>query len=90
MSFIRTKSLLSDETSLLDFSDSEAVGLTSALLVAGVRRIVSTLWRVSDTAAALLMARLYQRLIDSRGAESVTSALRNAQVWLRELTFREA
>jgi hypothetical protein len=78
------------DTARLDTQDTEAVGLTSAFLVAGVRRIVSSLWPVSDTATALLMARMYEQLIRSGGQVSVTAALRNAQIWLRTLRFDEA
>jgi CHAT domain-containing protein len=51
------------DTGRLNTRDKEAVGLTSAFLVAGVRRIVSSLWPVADTATALLIARMYEQLI---------------------------
>eukprot|EP00051_Salpingoeca_urceolata_P026068 m.475769 g.475769 ORF g.475769 m.475769 type:complete len:487 (-) comp20398_c0_seq18:3234-4694(-) len=67
-----------------------AVSLASALLVAGVPRVLSSLWRVSDASAALLVTRVYHHLIKSDGCESLTSALRQAQQWLRGLSYRDA
>jgi CHAT domain-containing protein len=45
---------------------------------------------VSDTAAALLLNRLYRQLETSGGQVSLATALRNAQVWLKSLPFDEA
>lgn len=69
---------------------SEPVGLTTALLVAGVPRVVSSLWSVDDTATALLITRMYHELITQHGDVSLTAALRNAQIYLRTRTYHEA
>jgi len=71
-------------------TSSEPVGLTSALLVAGVPRVVSSMWSVDDAAAALLITRLYHNLIAANGHLSLTAALRNAQHYLKTLTYAEA
>jgi len=68
----------------------EAMGLTSALLVAGVPRIVSSLWAVSDAAAALMIARLYYYLISERGHLGLAACLCKAQIYLRQLPYAEA
>jgi len=78
------------QTGLVGSASAEAVGLTPALLVAGAARIVSSLWPVDDAATALLITRVYHILIESHGQQSLTSALRNAQIWLQQLTFQEA
>lgn len=58
----------------------EITSLTRAFLLAGSPGVVSTLWRIDDDAATLLMTDLYQRLLC--GA-SVAEALRDAQLQLR-------
>ena len=65
-------------------------GLPAAMLSSGVPRIVSTLWRVSDVASALLISEMYTRLYQHVGELSVAAALRGAQIWLRELPWGEA
>ena len=66
----------------------ESLGLPAAFLAAGAATVIATLWPVDDYATALLMSRFYE-LLDSR-ADSVgataASALRVAQLWLRNLT----
>lgn len=56
--------------------------MSTALLVAGSCAVVATQWPVGDEAAALLMHRFYEELIQN-GAE-VGEALRRAQLWLRD------
>jgi CHAT domain-containing protein len=68
---------------------TEPVGLATAVLVAGAVRCVATLWQVSDTACALFMNYLYSHLIHSSGQESLTSAVRKAQLQLRRLSYGE-
>jgi hypothetical protein len=69
---------------------TEPVGLATAALVAGARRVVATAWRVSDAASALFFACLYRRLLKSGGMESLTSAVRQSQIWLQQLSLAEA
>ena len=42
------------------------LGFSQALLLAGARSLVLSLWKVDDTATALLMSRFYQNLLDKR------------------------
>jgi tetratricopeptide (TPR) repeat protein len=55
----------------------EIVGLTRALLYAGTPGVISTLWNISDTAAAGLMTDFYEQLA---GGAAVADALRHAQL----------
>jgi tetratricopeptide (TPR) repeat protein len=65
------------------------VGFSQALLLAGAHSVVVSLWKVDDTATALLMQRFYQNLLGSRtGLDQPmpkAEALGEAKQWLREL-----
>lgn len=61
----------------------EFVGLAAGFLAAGASCVVSTLWRVDEISAALVMIRFYQLLREYRPA----TALRKAQLWLRDTTY---
>jgi CHAT domain-containing protein len=69
------------------------VGFTQALLMSGARSVCLSLWKVDDTATALLMQRFYANLLGRR--HGLTSpmpkaeALREAKVWLRTLRRTE-
>jgi tetratricopeptide (TPR) repeat protein len=69
------------------------LGFAQALFLAGARSVVLSLWKVDDTATALLMARFYQNLLGKRpGLKqplSKAEALREAKHWLRGLTTAE-
>jgi tetratricopeptide (TPR) repeat protein len=78
------------ETALGRESGGEGfVGFTQALLVSGARSVCLSLWRVDDTATALLMQRFYANLLGRRPALSSpmpkAEALRDAKAWLRDL-----
>src|SRR5262249_6300487 len=74
------------------------IGFGQALLLAGAHSVVLSLWKVDDQATALLMQRFYQNLLskrDERRAGGVNSsvkllskaeALREAKIWLRNLS----
>ncbi len=49
--------------------------------------MVGSLWSVLDPPTALLMVRLHQGLLASKG---VAAALQQAQLWLRNLSWDEA
>src|SRR5262249_27274441 len=70
------------------------LGLGQALLSRGARSVVVSLWKVDDTATALLMARFYQNLLGKRpGLDKPMPralALREAKVWLLNLSRAEA
>jgi tetratricopeptide (TPR) repeat protein len=70
------------------------VGFTQALLMSGARRVCLSLWKVDDTATALLMTRFYQNMLGKRPGLSKpmpkAEALGEAKKWLRGLTSDEA
>jgi CHAT domain-containing protein len=83
------------ETALGKESGGEGfVGFTQALLMSGARSVCLSLWKVDDTATALLMTRFYQNLLGRRPGLSnpmpKAEALREAKMWLRGLTRDEA
>ena len=61
----------------------EFLGFPAALLHAGVRTVIATLWPVADSAAAPLMSRFYAELANP--GTSPAEALRRAQIWLRDI-----
>lgn len=82
--------LSSCESGVSDYADltGEQLGFATALLAAGCRSVLSTLWPVDDESTALLCGRFYQELIDrDTGRPRMTrrEALRRAQKWLRSL-----
>jgi tetratricopeptide (TPR) repeat protein len=58
----------------------EPLGLVRALLAAGARAVLATLWEVEDRSARLLMERLYGGLM---AGAAPAAALATAQQWLR-------
>jgi CHAT domain-containing protein len=70
------------------------VGFTQALLMSGARSVCLSLWKVDDTATALLMTRFYQNMLGKRPGLSKpmpkAEALVEAKKWLRGLTSEEA
>jgi len=70
------------------------LGFAQALLLAGARSVCLSLWKVDDTATALLMDRFYQNLLGKRDGLSApmpkAEALGEAKSWLRTLPLREA
>jgi tetratricopeptide (TPR) repeat protein len=70
------------------------VGFAQALILAGSRSVCLSLWKVDDTATALLMHRFYANLLGKRdglkGPMAKAAALREAKEWLRELSRDEA
>jgi len=66
------------------------VGFTQALLMSGARSVCLSLWKVDDTATALLMQRFYSNMLGARPGLSQpmpkVAALAEAKEWLRSLT----
>jgi CHAT domain-containing protein len=62
----------------------EFIGMPMALLSAGVPNVIASLWQVSDFSTALLSSRFYEAHIE-QGMDPA-SALRLAQIWLRDST----
>jgi tetratricopeptide (TPR) repeat protein len=69
------------------------LGFAQALFLAGARSVLVSLWKVDDTATALLMARFYQNLLGKRPGLKAplpkAEALHEAKLWLRDLTAVE-
>ena len=69
------------------------VGFTQALLMSGTRSVCLSLWKVDDTATALLMERFYQNLLGRRPGLAKplpkAEALAEAKRRLRQRTARE-
>lgn len=89
LSACRLVTLSACETGISDIRQSpdEYVGLPAGFLQAGAPAVVSTLWAVDDLSTMLLMERFYQLHLQD-GLE-FAPALRQAQLWLRELTAGE-
>jgi len=88
---VRLAVLSACQTAITDFTKlpEEAIGLPAAFLQTGVPGIIGTLWPVNDLSTALLMVRFYQYHIgvlnDGKVPMSPARALREAQLWLRDL-----
>ncbi len=76
------------ETAITEFerSPDEYLGFPTLLLQGGAAGVVSTLWAVNVLSTALLVDRFYLRLRDNL---SPAQALRQAQLWLRDVTVAE-
>ncbi len=77
------------ETGRLDSHEvaDESLGLATGFLIAGAPTVWCTLWKVGDAPTALLMAKAYQILFVT--GKPKCEALREAQLWLRDLTQAE-
>jgi CHAT domain-containing protein/tetratricopeptide (TPR) repeat protein len=83
------------ETGLGRFAGGEGlVGFSQVLLAKGARSLVLSLWKVDDTATALLMVRFYENLLGKRAGLKAPmpkgEALREAKHWLRTMPRAEA
>lgn len=66
---------------------NDVLGLTRALLAAGARNAIVTLWEAVDVSTMLLVRRFYSLLL---AGTTLAEALVEAQMWLRSLTTAEA
>ena len=85
----RLVTLSACETGITDIRQApdEYLGLPAGFLQAGAPAVVSTLWAVNDLSTMLLMERFYQ--LHLKEAQDLPVALRNAQIWLRDVTAGE-
>ena len=67
---------------------SEEVSLPAAFIAAGYAAVVASRWAVDDLPSTLLMADFHRRWM--AGGISVTTALRESQLWLRGLHADDA
>jgi len=69
------------------------LGFSQVLLHKGARSLLLSLWKVDDTATALLMTRFYENWLgkreDLKKPLPKTEALREAKTWLRQLGREE-
>lgn len=71
--------------------DEAPMALSMGFLFAGAPTVVASLWKVDDTATALLMIRFYENLLGRVGKPmSKADALQDAKVWLRNMSRRDA
>jgi tetratricopeptide (TPR) repeat protein len=70
------------------------LGFAQAFLTAGAKSVCLSLWKVDDSATALLMTRFYQNLLGKRSGLKApmpkAAALAEAKRWLRDLSAEEA
>jgi CHAT domain-containing protein/tetratricopeptide (TPR) repeat protein len=62
------------------------LGLPGGFIVSGVKSVVGSLWRVEDLATALIVGEFYKGVLSG---DRLSSSLRSAQLWLRDLHGRE-
>lgn len=79
------------QTAMIDLRGArdEVWSLTTAVLQAGARAVLGTLWPVDDAATYLLMARFAQEWLPAQASEPPAAALGRAQQWLRAATVRD-
>ena len=76
------------DTGVGDIQAGEGVfGLRRAFVLAGAKTVVMSLWKIPDSATALLIDRFYDNLV-ARAATG-SEALREAQTYLRQLTVKD-
>jgi CHAT domain-containing protein len=68
----------------IDRTPDEFVGLPGAFMTVGATAVLGTLWPVDDLASTLLTARFYE--LHLRKGLSPPASLRQAQLWLRDVT----
>ncbi len=85
----RLVTLSACETGITDIRQSpdEYLGLPAGFLQAGAPAVVSTLWAVNDLSTMLLMERFYNLHLSQK--VEIPEALRQAQIWLRDVTVGE-
>lgn len=86
---VRLAVLSACETGQTEFRQSpdEFIGLPASFLQAGASGVISTLWKANDRSTTLLIWRFYwYHLVDRL---SPAAALRQAQIWLRDMTLTE-
>ena len=73
------------ETGLTDIGQApdEYIGLPAGFLQVGAPAVVSSLWAVDDFSTAILMEAFYRR--HRAEGQGIAAALRDAQLWLRDL-----
>jgi len=65
----------------------ELIGLIRAFMYAGAPALIATLWRVDEHSTRILMEKFYQEVQTGIG---FAGALKRAQLYLKNLTYKEA
>jgi len=97
LSNLRLVALSACQTAITDFRrlPDESIGLPGGFLQTGVPAVIGTLWSINDLiSTALLIYRFYELHLRGDAAAGLTPqppvrALRLAQQWLRDLTYKE-
>jgi CHAT domain-containing protein len=71
-------------------ASSEMTGLPASFLIAGAQSVVASLWRVNDTATAILMSYFYAELADQGDQWSPAAALATARARLAQTSREKA
>ena len=73
------------------FPNDEYLGLLPTMLRYGAEAVIGTLWAVYDDSTRIFVERFYRGLLDASGNIKLTpaAALRETQMWLREVTLDE-
>lgn len=89
LSLCRLVTLSACETGIINIHEApdEYVGLPAGFLQAGAPAVISSLWTVDDLSTMLLMERFYQLHLHEE--TELARALRQAQLWLRDVTAGE-
>lgn len=70
----------------VDYAPEESTGFPLGFIEAGAAAVVSTLWEVNDLSTMLIVEQFYDRFLAGlRPAQ----ALRQAQLWLRDVSAGE-
>jgi CHAT domain-containing protein len=77
------------QSAMLSRHPDEGLSLATGFLYGGAKTVIGSLWTVDDLSTALLMTRFYELLDESASYSSPRSALRRAQLWLRDATRAE-
>jgi CHAT domain-containing protein len=66
----------------------EFIGLPGTFMALGASGVLATMWPVEDTATSLVMAKFYELHMGADGGAKLSppTALRRAQLWLRQAT----
>jgi len=79
------------QTAVLDLrgARNEVRSLAAAMIQAGARAVLASLWSVDDKPTCLLIVRFAQEWFPEMRHEPPAAALARAQRWLRTVTYRE-
>jgi hypothetical protein len=91
LSHARLVALSACQSGITEFEKvpDEAIGMPAAFMQAGCPGVVSSLWPVDDLSTAVLMTQFYKLHLDSTKGLDLSTALHEAQEWLRRSNAKE-